>query len=86
MQASRKDSWAPQPGDPCVITSVPHPSFQHDIGQKATFRRRVPDTRWVWIDIDWRSTTVRADGVRVIRIRKGSKPCRIEQLSPLAEA
>lgn len=83
MQSTR-ESWTPAIGERCVITSVPHPAFQSEIGREVTFLSYVPHTRWVRVDIDWRSARVRPDGVSVVRIRRAVKTYRIEQLSPLA--
>ncbi len=79
-------TWSPAKGERCVITSVPHPAFAAEIGLEVKFLRHVPFSRWVWVDVDRRSSTRRADGVLVTRIYKAEKVYRIEQLSPLGQA
>lgn len=79
-------SWHPAKGERCVITSVTHPAFEAEIGLEVTFLRHVPFSRWVWVDVNRRSSRERADGVRVTRIYKAEKVYRIEQLSPLGHA
>lgn len=77
-----QQTWIPKKGDRCIITSVPHPAFSDEVGQEVTFLRHVPNSRWVWVDINSRKTVRRHDGKTVIRIRSGEKPYLIEHLSP----